>query len=77
MLTGLDTTLYWLRFDCFCVQWLAICEDMVIEREIESLRVYEADFQQQHYDNLLLICVVCLRNRRFSSTTTPLSQHTF
>ena len=46
-------------------QWLAIVEDLVIEREIDTLRITETDFQHQHYNSLLLLCVVCLRYRRY------------
>ena len=41
--------------------WLAVVEDLVIEREIETLRIRQSDFAEQHHSHLLVLCVVCIR----------------
>ena len=49
--------------------WLAVTEDVVIEREIASLRVREEDLmlqqEEQNETHLLVVCVVCMRFMRF------------
>ena len=41
--------------------WLAVVEDSVIEREMESLCIRQSDFADQHHSHLLVLCVVCIR----------------
>ncbi len=49
--------------------WLAVTEDVVIEREISSLRLREEELllqqEEQHETHLLVVCVVCMRLMRF------------
>ncbi len=49
--------------------WLAVTEDVVIEREIASLRLREEELmlqqEEQHETHLLVVCVVCMRFMRF------------
>lgn len=49
--------------------WLAVTEDVVIEREISALRLREEELllqQEEHHEtHLLVVCVVCMRLMRF------------